>query len=339
MVVDHERLCMHDFEKNHYVYITVDQGWVEPATSQRRSGPHGDSYRRINTKNTSPVILVDHVYIAYDDCPTLFFEGPFSLDSIDPENIADVLELFKKNAEQKKPIFYPAYTVLRIDPYCVHDAGINTSDKPIYRTFVKISFSKLKYAHLGNAFNNLFMYDWPLTPRLVVPYTKEAIVLSAHRSDRDQFIEIDSHEIDFIHKKSCVPWAESHVYTIVRTGEVYAEPAQAGDLVEARSDDFLITVDVAQEGDYKVVFSHNNCGFMSAQKLYAMYSPDLNNNNWYHRKKMICRAVRLTKPVRMQASWGTLHYADAGDYLVYINEDDTYFVPKKLFEETSEILD
>lgn len=39
-----------DFEKTCYVYITVDQGEVEPHQAQRRTGWHGDSYLKINSK-------------------------------------------------------------------------------------------------------------------------------------------------------------------------------------------------------------------------------------------------------------------------------------------------
>jgi len=339
MAVDHERFCVHDFEKDHYVYITIDQGWVAPQTSQRRAGWHGDSYRKIDSHKPSPIVLVDHVYVAYDNCPTLFLEGPFSLDKIDPENVSEVLELFMTTSQHKKPITYPSYTVLRLDPYCVHDAGINTSNAPVFRTFVKISFSKIKYAHLGNAHNNLFVYDWPMTPRKKVPYTKEAISLSAHRKDRDQFIEIDTSSIDFLHKKSVVPWADSRVYTCYKKGRVYAVPAQEGDLLESQHDEFLITINVAQKDDYKVTFDQNDCGFINAKKFHELHSPDLNYKNWFFHKKILRRAVQLTQNVRLKAPWGTIQYACTGDYLIYVNEEDIYFVPKKLFEETFEILD
>ena len=177
MAVNHECLCLHDFEKDHYVYITVDQGFVEPHNSQRRPGFHADSYLKIDTTKSSFLpILVDHVYIAYDSCPTIFAEGPFDIkNNAYPEDVMTVLKYFEKTAINTNKYFYPDYTLLRVDPYCVHDAGINELDETIFRTFVKISFSKNKYAHLGNAHNNLFIYEWPLTLRKNVSYTKEAI--------------------------------------------------------------------------------------------------------------------------------------------------------------------
>ena len=339
MAVDHERLCVPDFEKNHYVYITVDQSIAEPHTSQRRAGWHGDSYRKINSHLKPVNILVDHVYVIHDNCPTLFLEGPFPLAGVDPENVDAVLQKFAQHAQNQTPITYPNYTLLRLDPYCVHDAGINTCDKPLYRTFVKISFSKVKYAHLGNAHNNLFVYDWPMVPRHHVPYSKEAILNSSHRKDRDHFVEIDPSEVDFLHKKCCVLWAKPPVYTVVKCGEVHAELAQAGDLVESRNDNFLITVNVAQEGDYKVTFAEGDVGFMEAKRFHEKFSPHPILKNLFVPKKIIRRAVELTQNVRMKAPWGTVQYASARDYIVYVHDAEIYFVPKKLFEETYEILD
>lgn len=259
MAVDHERLCHPDFEKDHYVYITVDQGHVEPQTSQRRAGWHSDSYRRINNeKSLGNNILVDHVYVIYDNCPTLYVEGPFSFDSIDPNNIDEVLKTLSDQAASKEKRLYPSHMLLRMDPYCIHDAGINDTDKPIDRTFVKISFSKTKYRHLGNVHNNLFIYDWPMVPRKNVPYTKGAIELSSHRKDRDSFLEIDPLDIDFEHKISNVPWASNCVQKVSKVGIVYAEPAKEGEMLESKCDNSIITIKVAEKGDYKIVYSPND---------------------------------------------------------------------------------
>jgi len=338
MAVDHERACMPDFEKNHFVYITVDQGLVQPHTSQRRGGYHGDSYRKINSKNGSVNILVDHVYVIYDNCPTLYKEGPFNMDTTNPESVSEVLAEFERGAAEQPTITFPPYTLLRMDPYCVHDAGVNAGDVPLYRTFVKISFSKVKYAHLGNAHNSLFIYDWPMTPRSTVPYTKEALATSAHRKDRDQFIEIDPEEVDFLHKKCAVKWAKSPVYTVYKKSCVTVKPARAGDMLESKQDDFLITINIAQEGDYKVAFADGDAGFMSSEKFHRTYSPDPHSKNKFTPKKTLRRAVQLIKDTRMKAPWGTMHYARAGGYLIYIDETDCYFIPKELFESTYEIL-
>ena len=157
------------------MYITVDQGIVQPHTTQRREGWHGDSYRKIETRKNPQLIPVDHIYVIADACPTQFAKGPFSFEGVDPENIDQVQEHFQSVAKKQNPLKYSNYTILRMDPYCVHNVGANETDHPLHRTFVKISISRIKYCKLGNAHNQLFVYDWPLVPRYGVPYTRDAL--------------------------------------------------------------------------------------------------------------------------------------------------------------------
>lgn len=339
MAVEHERLCRPNFEKDHYVYITVDQGLVKPKKSQRRSGWHSDSYRKINTDTCPTNILTDHVYVISDSCPTLFIEGPTPLDRIDPQDIDQVLTAFNDYGKKQTTITYPNHTLLRLDPYCIHDAGQNKRPETLMRTFVKISFSTIKYCHLGNAFNYLFRYNWPMVPRQHVPYTKEALSLSSHHKDRNLYISIDPREIDFINNKSNVPWAKPKILKAIKKGLIYAEPAIEGEMAETKNATFLITINVAEKGDYKVQFADGDIGFVSEKRFHANYTPDPLHQNWYFPQKTIRYAVELTRDVCMHAPWGTLQYAKAGDYLVYVNIEDIYLVPRKLFKSTYSILD
>ncbi len=339
MAVEHERLCNPFFENDHYVYITVDQGIVPPYTAQRRSGYHSDSYRKIDTHKSDSNVLVDHIYVICDSCPTLFVGGPFVFDNVNPEEIDQVLALFAREAAHKEKIVHEPYTLLRIDPYCVHDAGINKSDQDVCRTFVKISFSKTQYRHLGNAHNALFVYDWPMVPRYMVPYTKEAIVESDHRKDRDMFIAIDKTDIDFLNKRCSVEWADERIFTVVKEGYVYAEPATEGEMLETRENGFLVSINVAVKGDYKVQFAGGNYGFVDEVRFNQRYLSVPHRKNLFCQKKSLRRAVRLKKKVRMLAPWGTMHYADIDDYLVYIDNEEVYFVPQDIFKSSYRILD
>ena len=55
MAVDHERLCLPDFEKNHYVYLTVDQGVVKPQTSQRRAAGIVTRIEKLTQRRSIPL--------------------------------------------------------------------------------------------------------------------------------------------------------------------------------------------------------------------------------------------------------------------------------------------
>jgi len=334
-----EYLINPDFEKDNYVYITVDQGIVLPQTSQRRAGSHGDSFLKINSDNIYDRISADSIYISYDSCPTPFFAGPFPLNDINPENIDAVLKEFETISKKQKPILFPSYMILKMDPYCVHNVGINEGNDPIYRTFVKISISKRRYCKLGNAHNQLFTYDWPMVPRYQVPYTLEAIKQSAHRKDRDQFIEINPRGIDFLGKNTSVSWAKSEIMTVINRNIVQAELALEGQLIETKIDNFIISMDVAKAGDWKVTSSPNNHYLMNTRKFHKIYEKDENNKGSYKTKTIPRHAVELTKDVRLRAPWGTLQYAKAGDWLIYLNDDDIYAIPLKLFLQSYEILD
>jgi hypothetical protein len=161
-VIQCERLSNPNFENDHYVYITIAQSLVNPEESQRRSGWHADSYRRTNNKLG---IDVDHVYLAYDVIPTLFSKGTFNFEGVDVQSLIAVLAHFNSSAEQQEIGDYPPYTLLRLDPYVVHNASRNMAEKPMFRTFVRISISKKRYRNSANTHNPLFNYNWEKTTR------------------------------------------------------------------------------------------------------------------------------------------------------------------------------
>jgi hypothetical protein len=109
-VVTCERVLNPDFEKDHFVYITVDQGKVLPHTAQRRAGWHADSYRKIDSRRKHAKIAADHLYVVADGCPTPFVPGPFSFEGVDPENGDQALEHFADIAKSQTAVKYPNYT-------------------------------------------------------------------------------------------------------------------------------------------------------------------------------------------------------------------------------------
>lgn len=159
------------FEKDHYVYITVDQKVVREGKTSRRAGAHSDAYIEfanqqidITDKHADVVAQehgeVSHTYIIYDSVPTEFFNAPFPLvDSSD----AGSLKTFDEIAATAPIVTYPTHTLLRLDPYVVHRCAVVPKDH--YRTFVKVSISKKKYARQGNTINPEFKYDWTMGVR------------------------------------------------------------------------------------------------------------------------------------------------------------------------------
>ena len=335
--VAYEYVINPNFKDSYYVYITVDQGIVPPHTAQRRSGWHGDSYLKIDTSQKNLHIETDDIYVAADNCPTPFLAGPFPLEGIDPENVDAVLERFATIAKGKTPDYYPSYTILKMDPYCVHNVGFNEGNKPIHRTFVKISFSKSKYRKLGNAHNQLFVYDWPMIPRHNVPYSSEAISQSAHRKDRDLFLEINPKEIDFTQPECSVPWAKPTIKKCFRINPVHAVKADEGEVLQTKIDDFLITIAVAGPNDWKVT-NNDDTYFLSDDIFKKIYTKDSENGDQFLPIREDRSFVELSKDVRFMAPWGSLQYAKAGDMLIYKDEKDTYTVPHEWFQERYQVV-
>mgnify|MGYP001578780170 CR=1 FL=1 len=133
---------------NSYIYLTAKRLWQDKVPFNR-SGYHSDSFGS-NDQN----------YIWYDCQPTIFNSSQFDLCKDDEISL-------KQMEEQAKPeneYFYPSYTILRLDEYCIHKVGKMIEGM---RTFVKISFSKDKYDLEGNSHNYLIDYDWVMRPRKV----------------------------------------------------------------------------------------------------------------------------------------------------------------------------
>lgn len=168
----HYEMKVNNDIKDFYCYITVDQKPCNPCVSQRRSGCHSDAFipnhkgeqvdiTAENGCHIPNVGLVDRTYLCYDSMPTEFFAGPFTING-DCEN---VLNNFDIVASTQHPIIYPAYNVLCIDPYDVHRAAINKTSEIIQRTFIKVSFSRIRFNRKLNTHNDLFDYDWAMVER------------------------------------------------------------------------------------------------------------------------------------------------------------------------------
>ena len=157
-----EKLFNTDFEQDHYVYITIAQSFVEPNMSQRRRAWHADSYRRKMEKLGTDI---DHIYLAYDIQPTLFSRSSFDFNGVNKEDLTEVLDHFNNGAEPHEKVEYPTYTLLRLDPYVVHNANTNTTEDRVFRTFARLSISKKRYRNASCSHNNLFEYNWESTSR------------------------------------------------------------------------------------------------------------------------------------------------------------------------------
>jgi len=336
--VDFEKEVNPHFEDDHYVYITIDQGLVPPHTRQRRAGWHADSFRNVDSRKRGVELPTDNLYVICDCCPTVFVPGPAPFNEVDPENLDQVLEHFTTIAEKQSFIMYPNHTLIKMDPYCIHNAGHNNSEETLLRTFVKISISKTRYRKLGNMTNQLFQYNWNMIPRQGVPYSKDILAQSSHRKDIDRFLQIQPHKIDFSQPSCQVSWAKEKVLTCYRSLSVHAEVAKTGEMLKTMNDGSIFTIGVAEENDWKVTTDDGVQYFLSNEQFRVFYEPLADETNRFLPKKTIRKAVELVRAVTFMAPWGTRCFAEKGDYIVYYKDTDIYPIPKNLFENEHKLI-
>lgn len=130
-----------------YVYLTVKHMY-QSGESFNRSGLHIDGYG-----------TDDINFVWSDSSPTEFFVQDFELSEDHDESMRQMEE----QARNENRVIFPNNSLLMIDNTMVHRVNLNQDEG--FRTFVKISISKNKYALKGNAHNYLFDYDWEMSER------------------------------------------------------------------------------------------------------------------------------------------------------------------------------
>lgn len=143
----------------YHCYLTVDQGWVQAGTTQRREGCHVDGFQgaRLPQKN-----MINRSYLCSDELPTVFYVQPFQTQHL-LEEVHDFFLDFDRQAQEScawRP--KPGQLVLT-DAYTVHRA--DWSPNRIFRTFVRVSYDVREFDRLGNTDNSMFTYRWNMVTR------------------------------------------------------------------------------------------------------------------------------------------------------------------------------
>lgn len=141
-------MAIDDFEKayggveEHYTYLTIKRGYHSNLNPHNREGWHIDGYR-----------TEDVNYIWCDSHPTEY------IDMTPPKNLDHELCLTYLEACASQ------HQVKELEPFQLYDIGrvvhrVSGKEFDGVRTFIKISFSKNPYSHLGNKINNEFMKEY-----------------------------------------------------------------------------------------------------------------------------------------------------------------------------------
>jgi hypothetical protein len=170
----------------YHAYLTIDQRWVAPGTLQREAPCHVDGFQGARW---NPKCRTNHTYTVSDVLPTAYYVQAFDFTGLDERlhdyfwemnaQVADTNE-----AHRWQPL--PAEITL-MDCYSVHRGVENDGPKPIFRTWMRLSFEERRrvFDRLGNAHNPLFEYDWPMVDRDI-----EQLGLRAFRESSDASLRV-----------------------------------------------------------------------------------------------------------------------------------------------------
>lgn len=138
--------------RDSYIYLTARTHWVTPENPGNRPGWHADGF-----------LSDDLNYVWADENPTLFWE-PQKLVAF----VADHrLSMFQMEAMAESDTgnhkTYPGKHLLRLNQSVIHRVA-DVKDGG-FRSFVKVSVSRHKYALKGNSINHLLAPEWEYNPR------------------------------------------------------------------------------------------------------------------------------------------------------------------------------
>lgn len=136
-----------------YIYLTIQQSHVEPGKAQRRGGIHVDGFQK-------PSIVpqtIQHQIALTNAVPTVFYEKAIEEGALRNTKKEFFADLHAQCADA--PTFEPEpYELHLLNAYCPHQTGLAT--KAEFRTFIRLSASKIPFMGQDNTRNPLIDYVW-----------------------------------------------------------------------------------------------------------------------------------------------------------------------------------
>ena len=150
-IVEH-RIGLHD----RYIYVTVDQGWVEPGDTQRTAGWHIDGLQG----DEVPVKRAGDCQVIWSDAlPTEYTTQKFDIEGLDVSKHNVFEWLAKQVSDVEIRSFAPNWAVLH-SSYLVHRAAV--ARERTYRRFVRISFTHIPVTSKKMTVNEFMPYNYQI---------------------------------------------------------------------------------------------------------------------------------------------------------------------------------
>lgn len=172
------------FEDQYYLFVSVSHSYVQPSEMQRRGGWHVDGHQGYERIQGSGIKLpTDRQYTMSNALPTEYVIHTFCFDklrdylarescSMDSVNFQHVLEehVNREISQLGREAVVKAAkpnTLTFFNPYIVHKAAVNTSEKPVLRTFLRLLFSVYPRDRLGDSMNPVFGPIFPMKIKVI----------------------------------------------------------------------------------------------------------------------------------------------------------------------------
>jgi hypothetical protein len=142
-----------------YCYITVDQSWVFPGDAQRKTGVHIDDMQGPRYPVKLPP---NQTYIVSNAIPTKIYSQSFNFYDFNPDEY-DLLPLIQNQANEDNVFELIPFSINLYDSYTAHSSNINKTQHKIWRTLVRVEFTRKIGDEISNTRNPLLadmLQDW-----------------------------------------------------------------------------------------------------------------------------------------------------------------------------------
>ena len=137
--------------RKQYCYVTIKKMYIQPNTFGNREGWHIDGFLGGDQIN----------FIWSDDLPTEVAIGEFNISEDHHKSLFEI--------EEQVQVFtnLESNTLYILNQTCVHRPAINSTDKTLLRTFVKVTFTDELFNGFGNAWNHMLPHIKPTKNRSI----------------------------------------------------------------------------------------------------------------------------------------------------------------------------
>lgn len=141
-IVEYEKKYERSDEQ--FCYLSIHQDMILPGQSQPNQNVkfHADGFAVNYIEAIYDGHDIDHTYIVNDGFSDEFIKGPFPISKAKGVKVSDVMNVIEQQSETRKIHRFPLLSILKLTPFTIHRTPINKSDKPVYRTMLKVHFTK-----------------------------------------------------------------------------------------------------------------------------------------------------------------------------------------------------